>query len=711
MKTRLSILAVALALASCTPHEVQEFCGEPVFATTEDSASKVYVDNGLHTLWNTGDRISVFDFSTANSAFVLKGEGGSSSGSFTAAAARGSGTQLSALYAVYPYDSSISISTSGALSVNYPASQSYAANTFGNGDCVMVCASSGRQLHFRNAGGCLVVKLYGEGMSVESVTLQGNGGERIAGQASISVPEDGTPSVSMASGASSLITLSCSTPVSLGATETQSTAFWFFLPPTVFGRGITITVNTTDGTVFTKSTGQKIDVPRSKVVPMAPLEVDAGSVTVSYTESTENFPNPERGYYKHYEAYGADGSVISASAINSGFLEGRTLFFYNFYLYDFINSDISSEYLTLVENNLKALRKGGAKLVLRFCYKSSSDDTPYDPEEPQLMRHIAQVRPLLQEYSDVIYVLQAGFIGLWGEWYYTTNYIYKPSSSLDYQPRKRVIEALLEAMPADRQIDLRTPTFKMKMYGYSLSDTLTRAEAHTETPKARLGAHNDCFLKSSSDSGTFGSEAERSYWKAETRYLIMGGETCGLSDYCHCGAYAGNPGALSELASYHYSYLNMSYHSGVTGQWKTEGCYDEIGKRLGYRLVLQEGTFPKRPRAGRSCKVTLKLRNVGFAAPMNPRTAYLLLVNSSGTELGRWPLESDIRFWLPESGLVTVDQTITLPAGLSGACRLCLWMPDPSPNLSAKPSCAIRLANDGVWDSSKGYNVLTTFNF
>ena len=431
---------------------------------------------------------------------------------------------------------------------------------------------------------------------------------------------------------------------------------------------------------------------------------DDDLTTVTYEESTENFVNPERGYYKAHGFKSASDSPVSTSKMRSYRYSGTSLVLLEFFLMDYVTSDISQSYLTLIENNFKNLRSGGMKCVLRFAYSDghSSSDHPWDATEDWVLRHIAQLKPLLQSYSDVIFVLQAGFIGSWGEWYYT-DYL------SDYQTRKRILEALLDAMPADREVSLRTPNFKIRLLGASSSNVITAATAHDGSDFSRVGGHNDCFVASSSDQGTFNSNTERTIWKADSKYTIMGGETCAISDYCHCDAYSGHPGALSELASYHYSYLNSGYHEGVHNLWKSEGCEDEIGKLLGYRLVLTQGSFTAEPKAGGQMKVVLKLQNKGFAAPMNPRGAYLVLTNASGTELARWPLGSDPRTWHPEEGLITVEQSVTLPSSASGDLELHLDLPDGRSNLASNPYFSIRLANEDVWSERTGFNLLYSF--
>ena len=167
-------------------------------------------------------------------------------------------------------------------------------------------------------------------------------------------------------------------------------------------------------------------------------------------------------------------------------------------------------------------------------------------------------------------------------------------------------------------------------------------------------------------------------------------------------------GALKDLAINHVTYLNQSYHTGVINRWRTQGCYEEIQKRLGYRYVLDKGHFTQTPQAGEPFRVVLKLHNEGFAPCQNPRDAELVLTDKGGKVLKTWPLDSDPRFWMPNEK-VTVDQTFTLPAGLSGELTLSLHLPDPCENLRGNPYYSIQLANEGVWDENTGYNTLHRF--
>lgn len=438
-----------------------------------------------------------------------------------------------------------------------------------------------------------------------------------------------------------------------------------------------------------------------------PGETDASMASVSYQATDAVIANPERGFYTASEVQKVSNNGVSQISMESGRSRGHTLFLLEFHLRDYVNTDIADDYLETIRTKFASLREGGVKCILRFCYSNgfAESDKPWDATPEQVLRHIAQLKPLIRDYADVIMVVQAGFIGSWGEWYYTENFT-------DNASRKLVLDALLEAVPADRQVELRTPAFKMQLYGYSQADTITRATAHQTGVRERLGGHNDCYLASANDQGTYRGSSDRTYWSSESLYTIMGGETCGLSAYCHCDPQespSAAHGVIADMEQFHFTYLNIGYHTGVLGRWRTEGCFDEIEKRLGYRYVLETGQFTKAPKAGEDMKIRLELRNDGFAPIMNERDAELVLTDKSGKVQGTWALNSDPRFWMPGEKTV-IEQSVKLPGGISGEFVLSLNLPDHYQNLRTNPLYSIQLANEGVWDAKTGYNKLYEFS-
>lgn len=427
-----------------------------------------------------------------------------------------------------------------------------------------------------------------------------------------------------------------------------------------------------------------------QVDPSEPLP----PVVETYKEISGAVLNPERGYYYPVD-FTSGSSALKASAVKAQRLEGRTLFYLGFYLTDFMKGDISKTYLDKIQSSLDAIREGGAKCILRFAYKSSESNKPWDPSVDIVLRHVEQLKPILQKNEDVIFVLQAGFVGVWGEWYYTQNFIMNPSSDADYLPRRQLTDALLDALPASRQIQLRTPQFKMRMFGLTVKDTLTAKTAHNGTPVSRLAGHNDCFGAAADDWGTFDNESrDRDFWKADTRYTIMGGETCNVSDYCTCQA------SLKDMEDYHWTFLNSGYHGDVISRWKTQGCGDEINLRLGYRLVLKESYRNENPVAGEEFSIALKIENKGFAAPQNPRNAILVFVAEDGTK-SEFRMGVDPRTWHPGESIVRCRFAMPAEKGT-------LYLNLSDPLLPDRPEYSIALANEGVFDSKTGYNKLFT---
>lgn len=430
-----------------------------------------------------------------------------------------------------------------------------------------------------------------------------------------------------------------------------------------------------------------------------------GLVQSRFSEYKSVIANPERGFYKHVEFWSPSSSV-SKSELEAARNEGITLALFICYLRDYMNGDIADNYINNLSAALSTARKAGIKVILRFAYKNSDSNSskPWDPAQTVVKRHIQQLKPLFQDNSDVILCLQAGFVGVWGEWYYTSNFGMDPVSDADYEPRRQVMEALLDAMPASRQVAVRTPAFKLNLLRIRKSDTLTRATAYKDTPVARICAHNDCFLAASDDWGTFMDNTERKYWESDSKYTLMGGETCALAEddpsISEC------PNAISQMEKQHWTYLNSGYNQNVIGGFESGGCLKQMKLRLGYRLVLTESYISPDIKAGSKVRTVFKLRNDGFAAPINPRGLEVILVKSTGEKTVIPVRNVSPRYWLAgKKPQFEVDFT----APEAGRYTLYLNLPDPENSLHDNPNYSIRLANNNTWEASTGYNKITEF--
>jgi len=409
----------------------------------------------------------------------------------------------------------------------------------------------------------------------------------------------------------------------------------------------------------------------------------SADATVTYQPSTENFANPERGFYHHTGECNAT-TFDEATLRSYRTSQGISLVMCIFYLREYRTTPIAASALAHLQAQLDVVRRAGLKTVLRFAYTDSDDA---DATPAQVQAHLGQLAPYLRGNADVIAVVQAGLIGTWGEWWDTQHFGDEGViNDQNWRDRKAVTDKLLSVVPATRSVQLRTPKFKRMMYGTG------------NVP--RIGHHNDCFLASPDDYGTYENPSvEYPYLQQDTRTNPMGGETCNVNPpRSDC------PTATSELAGFHWSYLNTDYNQAVLNTWATGGCLPDVTRKLGYRLTLTTGTYPSAATRGGALPVTVRVRNDGYAAPYNPRDVRLVLRNTAGGGLTRIALTTDPRTWAAGS-TTTINQTVTVPSATpAGSYQLLLELPDPL--LPSRPEYSIRLADQGIWEAATGLNNL-----
>ncbi len=475
---------------------------------------------------------------------------------------------------------------------------------------------------------------------------------------------------------------------------------------------------------------------------------NAQYTTVSYKESKEDFPNPERGFYIPFGTSASHFTPLDANELKRTFAGPQkhgsahyaiysTLLMREYSLDSFKNQPISQDYLDKIDRDLDAARAAGLKVILRFAYvnKTKTGDCPDiykicppygDAPKAIVLQHIAQLAPLLKKHVDIIAVLQEGFIGIWGENFYS-DYFGDPGKNgpgrvmdSSWRDRNEVLHALLNALPPDRMIQVRTPQIKQKyVYGPHAaigSKPLSMTDAFNKTDAARIGFHNDCFLAGPDDYGTYydyGSSVSpqaaanlplRKYLGDDSRYVPVGGETCddAYSPQNDC-APTGN--AEHDMAQIHLSFLNTTYNNDVNNDWDSLGCIGSIREKMGYRFILRRGQFQTNDTAGEAFTFGLKGFNAGYASPYNPRAVYLILRNRENGKETVLPALMNPQTWY--SGDIIVSTSLQLPYNMAaGKYDVLLSMPDPYPSLANRPEYSIRLANQDCWEPATGYNKL-----
>ena len=435
------------------------------------------------------------------------------------------------------------------------------------------------------------------------------------------------------------------------------------------------------------------------------------AAVVTYTpDNTTVFKNPERGFTEElsYKVSTNHPNVIKGNIGDKwGSKYNMTLavVLYNFGRFKAV--DLPDEILNGFDEDMAELRSYGLKCVLRFAYTETESDI-VDATPAWVQRHLEQLQPHLAANADVIYVIEAGFVGVWGEWYYTSNYG-NESQHLNAK-RRMVIDALFANAPADRFILFRYPMIKTEYFGDSTP--LSSEEAFTGTVRARMGCHNDAFLNTWGDMGTYASDnlsddpAVRQFIATETLYVPNGGETnIDDSETLAEQRYTRAPG---EMSTYHWSFCGSSYALPVTRRWRESGLFDTLNVHMGYRYNLLDAQFSDQAAPSGKMNVTIRLRNAGYAPLYNERTVYLVLKAVSGQQSAiSLPLQADPRRWLPNYVQSAINEQVTIPANLpEGTYHLYLWLPDKYAAIANDPRYAIRIANTDMWDAQTGMNDL-----
>lgn len=429
--------------------------------------------------------------------------------------------------------------------------------------------------------------------------------------------------------------------------------------------------------------------------------------TFNYTSTTERFANPERGFYEVTQTESSNYEPVDLPTLQCYRQnEGVSLIHRLFYLEKFVNSDISEQYLDMIQADFDKIRQAGLKVIPRFAYSASAAGPnltpPYgDAPKARILSHLNQLSGVLGNNSDVIALMQAGFIGLWGEWWFSDHF--QPDAA--WNDRAEVLSGILDILPTTRTVQLRTPRYKQNIYSDALPVDIDTA--YNASDLARTGHHNDCFISSLSDGGTYiNSSTEYPYLEEETKWVPMGGETCDphfLADPApnrlECAT------ALDELARFHWSYINVYWYKPTLRKWLDHSCFAEIERRLGYHFVFLQGTYDDQVIPGNNFKFSLQVKNEGFSAPFNPRAVELILRHTDGSTY-TFELPDDPRFWLAGK-IHTITGEISIPENFpAGDYTLLLNLPDPEPRLHQRPEYSIRLANENIWEAKTGYNRL-----
>ena len=163
--------------------------------------------------------------------------------------------------------------------------------------------------------------------------------------------------------------------------------------------------------------------------------------------------NPERGF-----RHEIDGGCSPAGMSNASIEELRRFNLTVAQTYCYLSNDTQLAPAALRSMNaaFATLRRAGVKALWRFAYDRAMPGTHVYTEDT-ILGHIDQLAAPFAQHHDALYVLQAGFIGSWGEWHSSMTNLHANKTAVS-----NIVEAeLFSLLPADRKINVRVPVYKL----------------------------------------------------------------------------------------------------------------------------------------------------------------------------------------------------------------------------------------------------------
>lgn len=259
MNKALAILATGAVLfsaASCMKDEVSK--------KVTGNITEEYLDGSNYFAWPADASISLFPGTVDNVKYDISSGAGKRSATFKTDTKKAAGQPIDATVALYPYNSSASVSMADGLvrvSTNLPATQTFPqAGKYGTGACplVAITGTDSETLPFFAPVGGVSFKLTGEAV-ITKVELTANGGETLNGDITFTTDGEVVRDVQL-SGGSSKLTLDCGEGIQLTQVAKD---FVFFVPFGTYEQGFTATVTSSTGDL------NVLSIPNIKTVHQA----------------------------------------------------------------------------------------------------------------------------------------------------------------------------------------------------------------------------------------------------------------------------------------------------------------------------------------------------------------------------------------------------------------------------------------------------------
>lgn len=384
-------------------------------------------------------------------------------------------------------------------------------------------------------------------------------------------------------------------------------------------------------------------------------------ISCSYEESTLELNNPCRGFY-HIYRYMLNSNLHELTNQVSSHIhwnEAERLALLEINLKSYADCDIPQEGLDHLSIILSTWSTSNKKLILRFLYDWDGKAIATEPRTlKQIVHHMEQIAPVVNEFCRNIYLLQGIFIGDYAEMHDSLHLTDDNIRTLTYHLDKIIDSSIYLSVRTPAQWRLITKREQLPEDFSSLNNSIA----------LRLGLFNDGMLGSTSDLGTYRKDTlkhsltftqkqvrkkEIAFQNTLCQYVPNGGEVV------YNNSFNDFPAAISDLSSMHITYLNAAYDKSVLDKWrhsiyKGNDCYhgmnglDYISIHLGYRIKIKDCKFHLTRSLHPVADLKITFENVGFSVPNLSFDAYIFLNSQTTKETIQVPLTFDSSKLLPK---------------------------------------------------------------
>lgn len=276
---------------------------------------------------------------------------------------------------------------------------------------------------------------------------------------------------------------------------------------------------------------------------------------IDYTETLENFNNPERGFYDfYYYNFKQSDNTINEKSLNKNLMHLRLgIGAFSKAVNKEKDIEFSEDMLNAFSKMLKSIKANGGTAIIRFAYDNFQGTKNLEPSLDMILHHIEQLKPVLEENQDAISYIELGFFGPWGEMH--------SSSICTVENVSKAIDAMLISAPEKIKIGVRQPKYYVAWAGVE-REKLNEDITVEGMPSYRVGLFNDGYLGSESDLGTFKNrEIEISWLEKQALHTLYGGEVVksatSRKTIKHCKLY----GKRSFSYTYYIFKFRLEYRS------------------------------------------------------------------------------------------------------------------------------------------------------